>query len=308
MKKTPVPSPDGVPRCFGVEFDSKDLGCRACAVQSRCVPIATQWRARRSLTEQIAQLTTTVAAPREESIQQTYDRLHREILGTRSRRTLTARNEDAFAQVTSHLIAQGHDAATFIAGNMWAMKPWVEKNQDIGFQPVHLQGENAERRYFAYLGKQSRRFRQQRHTGQTSGTLLADIRQKLYLAEFEVGMAYVRAYVDDGAADWQEAIVEAKPCMEWLAVESQGQGRRANGFAELNSQFGALRLRTEKNLVRLQAAAAVAESYEHDLSHRIGARPFEWESFARLLARLFPILDTVSSADLRGVEGVAWHG
>jgi len=268
-----------------------------------------RWGTRRSLPEQIAELEETIAAPRDETIQEIYDRLHREILGTRSRRTRSARNSDSFVAVESYLLAHDIDVATYIAGNMWAMKPWVEKNREIGFQPLHLQGENALRRYYAYQGKQSRRFRQQRHTGQTSGTLLADLRQNLYLAEFEVGLAYVRAYVADGAADWQEAIAEAKPCMEWLAVEAQGQGRRAKLFAELSAQFGSLRLRTEKNLVRMKAACAVAESYEHDLAFRIGARPFTWDSLAQLLARLFPlsILDPASS-DLRGVEGVRWHG
>jgi len=79
-------------------------------------------------------------------------------------------------------------------------------------------------------------------------------------------------------------------------------------FFEMSAQFGSLRLRTEKNLVRLKAACTVAESYQYGLAHRIGARPFTWESLAQLLSRLFPlpILDIVSR-DLRGVGGVRWH-
>lgn len=280
-------------------------------VRVQCAPVAVRWGTRRSLTEQIAELESTIAAPHDETIQEIYDRLHREILGTRSRRTHSARNADSFVAVAASLLAHDIDVETYIAGNMWAMKPWVDKNREIGFQPVHLQGERARRRYYAYKGKQSRRFRQQRHTGQTSGTLLADLRQKLFLAEFGVGLAYVRAYVADGEAEWQEAIVESKPGLEWLAVEAQGEGRRAKLYAEMNARFGSLRLRIEKNLVRLKAACTVAESYQHGLAHRIGARPFTWESLAQLLARLFPLPDLgldIVSRDLRGIEGVSWHG
>ena len=279
-------------------------------MQAQCAPVALQWRGHHSLTEQLAGLEAVIAAPREETLQQIYDRLHREILGTRSRRTLSNRNQDAFARVATLLIARAYDPPTFVAGNMWAMKPWVEKHPEIGFQPTHLQGEKAERRYFAYRGRQARRFRQQRHTGETSGTLLADLRQQLYLGEFDVGLAYVRAYVADGSADWQEAIVEAKPGLDWIAVESQGQGRQARRFAELGTSFGELRLRTEKQIAEFKAACAVAESYEHDLAHRVGAGPrLSWPSFAELIARLYPLpaLDTVSSG-LKGLEGVLWHG
>lgn len=307
MKKTPVPSPDGVPRCFGVEFDSKDLGCKRCVVHVQCEPVAVRWGTRRSLTEQVAVLEATITTTRPETLPEIYDRLHREILGKRSRRTLSSRNADVFDRVAAYLLAHSMDAATYIAGNMWAMKPWVENNPDIGFQPSHLQGDNAMRRYHAYLGKQSRRFRQQRHTGETSGTLLADLRQRLYLGEFDVASAYVQAYVADGSADWDAAITEAKPGLDWLAVESQGEGRRAARYSDLSAQCGAFRLRTEKNLTRLQAACAVAQSYEHDLAHRIGARPFTWESFAQLIAYHYPIpLDTVSE-DLDGVVGSVWH-
>jgi hypothetical protein len=267
-----------------------------------------RWGTRRSLSEQASVLAATISATRDETIREIYDRLHREILGARSRRTLTSRNADAFDRVAAYLLAHDMDAATYIAGNMWAMKPWVEKNRDIGFQPSHLQGDNAMARYYAYLGKQSRRFRQQRHTGETSGTLLADLRQSLYLGEFDVALEYVQGYVADGSADWQEAIKHTQPGLDWLAVEAQGQGRRAKRFNELVSRFGAFRLRTEKNLVRLQAACAIAESYKHDLAQRIGARPFTWESFAQLIARLYPkSLDTVST-DLDGVAGAVWHG
>jgi hypothetical protein len=310
-KKHPVPSPDEVPRCFGVEYDEQDLGCRRCEVVEVCKPRALQWHARLSIAELASGLESTFTAQREETLQQIYDRLHREIFGTRSRRTLSARNQDAFARVTSHLIAQDIDPATFVAGNMWAMKPWVEKNEHIGFQPTHLQGEKADRRYHAYKGHQSRRFRQQRHTGQTSGTLVADLRQNLFLAEFEVGLAYVRAFVADGVDDWQAAIEEAQPNPDWLAVVTEGSGRRAKRYAELSAAVGALRLRGERQLAQLRAACAVAESYEHDLAHRVGARPFSWRGLAELLARLFPVEDEnrdIMSRSESAVDGLVWHG
>lgn len=308
VKKTPVPSPDGVPRCFGVEYDLKDPRCKRCAVQAPCKPVAVRWGTRRSLTEQVAVLVATNSVTRTETLPEIYDRLHREVLGLRSRRTMSVNNADVFDRVAAFLLVHDMDAVTYIAGNMWAMKPWVEKNKHIGFQPTHLQGDNAMRRYHAYLGKQTRRFRQQRHTGQTSGTLLADLRQSLYLGEFDVAMDYVQAYVADGSADWQTSIKNVQPGLDWLAVETQGAGRRAKRFSELSSRFGAFRLRTEKNLVCLQAACAIAESYSHDLAHRIGARPFTWESFAKLIARLYPKIVNTVFTDIDEVEGAVWHG
>jgi len=301
-----------VPRCFGVEYDEKDLGCRRCSVVAQCTPVAVSWRSRLSITELANGLERTLTSPRKtETLQQLYDRLHREIFGTRSRRTMSARNEDAFASIANRLIVLDIDPATYVAGNMWAMKPWVENNEHIGFQPTHLNGERAERRYHAYKGRQTRRFGQQRHTGNTSGTLIADLRQRLFLGEFDVGLAFVRAFVADGAADWQAAIEEAQPNPEWLAVESEGSGRRAKRYAELSAAVGALKLRGEKQLAQLRAACAVAESYEHDLAHRIGARPFSWTSLAELLSRLYPLevvaRDTVSR-DESALGGLLWHG
>ena len=308
--KQPIPSPDGVPTCFGVQFDERDLNCtKRCELHAHCAPRSSAWASRRSLTELYAHRLAQLDAPQEaESLEAIYDRLHRDIFGKRSRRTDTERNEEIFARLFGYFQREDIDPATYVAGNMWAMKPWVEKNQRIGFQPTHLSGEKALRRYFAYRGKQSRRFRQQRHTGDTSGTIHGDIRQALYLGEYDVAEEYVKSYVA-GTDDWDAAIAEARPNDDWLAAETLGKARHRRRYHELCVALGTQRLREEKALVRLKAACDIAEHFEHDLAHRIGVfGAFTWEAFASLLTRLFPIDGASDSLSLAEVTGAVWHG
>jgi len=305
MNKTPVPSPDGVPPCFGVQYDDDDLGCKRCPVVETCAPFAVSWGDRRSLSSALADLDTRLAAPTEQNIEAVYDRLHRDIFGRRSTRKASDANHHLFSVVDAWCLREGVDATTYIAGNMWAMKPWVEKNSGVGFQPNHLSGDKAARRYHAYANRQRRRFSQRRHTGETSGVLTSDIRQNFVLGEYVVGLEYVRTFIADGDADWNAAIEEAQPPADWIALEVETNGKRNH---ELRAIFGTLRLRDEKTRAELRAACDVAEQYEHDLQHSLGlGHMFDWRSFAELLARLYPLNgDTVSP--ISGVSGMEWHG
>jgi hypothetical protein len=302
MKKSPVPSPDGVPPCFGVQHDERDPGCKRCPVVAHCAPIAAGWG--RSLSEALAEVEARLfSTPTNELIEETYDRLYRDIFGRRSRRN-GDRYHDLFGRVVALCGREEIDVATYIAGNMWAMKPWVDKNP-VGFQPSHLSGERALKRYYAYFGRQKRRFRQQHHTGRTSGTLAADIRQNFAIGEYAVGLEYARAFIADGVDDWMAAVNEARPNADWLAIDVGCSGRRNH---ELRVVFGHRRLQEEKIRAELYAACAIAELYEHGLQHRIGlGTAFDWPSFAALLARLFPLPGDIVSPVV-GMTGVEWHG
>jgi hypothetical protein len=277
-------------------------------VRAHCAPRAQRWREKRSLSELLADADARLRHARsDETLQEIYDRLHREIFGTISRRSSSEANEDLFARLFAFLRREEIDLATYVAGNMWAMKPWVESNPRIGFQPNHLSGERALRRYYAYLGRQRRRFRQQRHTGETGGTLTANIRQQIFLGEYAVGLEYVRTYVAEGDASWAAAIEEAQPSADWRAVECGPSGGKR--YHELCTIFGTHRLSAEKQRATLKAACVVAESYEHDLSHRVGVRgAFTWADFAVLIARLYPLDTPSDTLSLAEVQGVAWHG
>lgn len=308
--KQPLPSPDGVPACFGVQFDSRDLHCtKRCELLAQCRVRSNAWRSRVSLTELAAAKRAELEAPVVETLEAIYDRLHRDIFGKRSRRTDTERNSHVFTRLFSYFQSESIDPATYIAGNMWAMKPWVEANARIGFQPTHLSGDKALKRYFAYRGKQSRRFRQQRHTGDTSGTIRGDVRQALYLGEYDVAEEYVRTVISYDRDDWQRAIIEAEPNADWMAAETRGKSKHRRRYHELCASLGTQRLREEKELATLEAACALAEHFEHDLAHRLGVTGlFSWLEFAGLIARLYPITPVGDSVSLTEVAGVSWHG
>lgn len=306
--KYPVPSPDGVPRCFGVQFDAVDETCAGCEVRSQCAPRAKVWHSRESLAEMLARTEALLAQPEQETLQKAYDRLHREIFGSRSKRTASKRNEDIFAALFARLRREEIDFTTYVAGNMWAMKPWVEQNPRIGFQVNHLSGERAMRRYHAYKNRQRRRYRQARHTGQTGGTSASTARQRLYQGEFEVGLEYVRAFIADGVNDWRAAVEAVQPNADWKAA--CGDGSKGRQYHELCLVLGTQRLRAEVERARLRAACDVADHYEYGLSQRVGVNGvFSWRGLAALLARLFPLEARFSDpVSLKQVEGVEWHG
>lgn len=254
----------------------------------------------RSLSERVADLAA-LAPSASESIDVIYTRLFREAFGRKP--FIASRQRTVLERVERDCAANGTDVETHIAGNLWAMSRWVAANPRIGFQPMHLCGENALRRYHAYLGRLARRFRHARHDGSTGETPAANLRRQLFLGEYSVGEEFTARFMQDGCADWDGCVRDADPNRDWLALE---RGKESHYHRACNL-FGAPQLRVEREYARLRAAAAIAETYQHGLADRIGFTHFTWQSFAELVRRVVEPREKSRVTELAEVEGLAWH-
>lgn len=301
-RKHPVPSPDEVPSCFGSRFREADPRCVACHARAECSRHTAAWSEQRSLSEHVADLASSLTSAEPESAEAVYTRLFRETFGKKPFID-HERHRSTIARVAKSCADQGIDLETYIAGNLWAMKRWAEANPRIGFQPTHLSGENALRRYHAYLGRLSRRFRHAKHEATAGESPASFLRRQLFLGEYAVAEHFVAAYVASGEADWKAAVLGADPNQHWLALEERDRSayQRACGL------FGTSQYRREREFARLRAAAALAETYQHGLADRIGFTSFEWADFAKLVRRIVGAPKPTSAPDLAEVPGVAWH-
>lgn len=307
--KHPVPSPDVVPACFAFEHDARSAACRRCEVREQCVPTTERWRREQTLARAVAELEQSLAVADtigQEPIEQTYDRIHREVFGRPSRRRDSERNRAAFSAVLAHCLREDYDVATYIAGGMWAMRPWVDNNPRIGFQPQHLLGEKAERRYHAYRGQQQRRYRRQRiDAAKTSTTGAGELRRQLYLGEFAVAEVYVTSRVAGERHTWEDAQLEVRETIPALWSAAYAPTKHPDQYAKLALAFGAYGVNKELLLARLRAARDIANAYRPGLADQIGFRAFRWEALADLLARMFPVQDR-PNLDLSDVPGAQW--
>lgn len=304
MAKTPVPAPDSVPACFGDRFIEPDARCRACAVRLLCAKRTTALSRHRSLAERLADATP--SPDREESFATTYARVYRETFGRPWRPWQPKKADAIFDRVSELCRAHGIDAETYIAGNMWALRQWVTANPRIGFQPMHLSGDKAWRRYHAYVRQLARRLRHARHNALSGRTEAARIRDALYVGELMVAEEFVSRFVSQTTCSWAAAIEYAEPNATWRSMQPYlVSGGRDDEFHRVKTVFGSNFLR-EQEYATMRAAVYLAESYQTGLSTRIGFTRFDWTSFARLVARLQRVAPVETDVDLVGVKGVAW--
>lgn len=301
--KHPIASPDELPSCFGDRYAATDTRCRRCPARDECARHTAAWSRTPSLSEHIAQLAKSrhageAGAP--ETPEALYVRLCREATG-QTPRLVTDRQRAVFTAVVKSCAEQGIDLATYIAGNIWALRRWLATHTRIGFQPTLLSGENALRRYHAYLGHLSRHFKRARHGANVGETPAATFRRQLFLGEFAFGEAFVAQFLAFGEATVASAIEEADPNEKWLGLETQ----RKSAYHAACVLFGAKGLKLERECARLNAAAAVAETYQHGLADRIGFTEFTWLGLARLIKRLVPTR-TRERVELSDVEGAVW--
>lgn len=195
------------------------------------------------------------------------------------------------------------DLETYIAGNIWALKAWALANPRIGFQPSHLSGENALRRYHAYLGNISRRLRHARHEGTHGHTTAGAIRRDLFLGELDVGEEFVAEFLRSKSTDLDAAIKAAQPNATWREVTTG----KAPGYHVACSALGTGALAKEREFARLRAAYSIAERYRPGLADSISFTRFSWESFARLIRRLVAVPKARADFDFEDVPGVAWR-
>lgn len=251
----------------------------------------------------MARLGREIGRPEGEPVEVVYARLYREHFGRAPRFSDPVRMKPAFEKLQALCADGAIDPETYIAGNMWALQRWVKANPRIGFQPSHLSGENALRRYHAYLGNISRRLRHARHEGTHGHTNAGALRCDLFLGELDVGEEFVATYLLDRSKDLAAAVKRALPNSTWREV----QAGRAPGYHRACSAFGTKQLAVEREFARLRAAYSIAERYRPGLSDRIGFTRFTWVSFARLIHRLVGGPKPRESFDFDDVPGVAWH-
>lgn len=256
----------------------------------------------RSLAERLA-----AAAPKPddpESFAATYARIYRETFGRPWRPHKRA--EVIFDRCVEVCRANGIEPETYIAGNMWAMRAWAEANPRIGFQPTHLSGDKAWRRYHAYVGHLSRSLQHARHHALSGRTDAARARSALYAGELSVAEEFVSRFVSGKPCPWSEAIEHGDPNVTWRSVQPYlAGGGRDDEFHRVRTLFGHSLLR-EQEYATLRVAVYLAESYRTGLSARIGFTRFDWTSFARLIVRLQHTAPAKPVADLVGVKGVTW--
>jgi len=258
---------------------------------------------RQSLSERVAQLSLELGRQEGEPIEVIYSRLYREHFGRVARLSEDARMKAVFEKVRALCADGAIDPETYIAGNMWALGPWAKANPRIGFQPNHLCGENALRRYHAYLGRISRRFRNAKHTANHAHTNAGALRTALLLGEMDVGEEFVAQYRMTRSTDLDKAIDRADPNPFWRQVHA----RTSPGYHVACSAFGTGAVVRELTFAQLRAAAAIADQYQHGLADRIGFREFTWTEFAKLIRRVIGPVAPRKSFDLEGVPGVLWH-
>jgi len=303
MLKTPAPAPDSVPVCFGDRFLEPDPRCRACGVRAVCAKRTAALNRHRSLAERLAE-----AAPkpdRPESFALTYARVYRETFGRPWRESRGA--ERVFDRCVEVCRAHGIDHETYIAGNMWALQPWVKNNPRIGFQPTHLSGEKAWRRYHAYVRHLERRLRHAKHGVLTGRTDAARVRDALYVGELSVAEEYVSRFVSGSKCPWSEAIESADPNVTWRSAQPYlTGGGRTDEFHRISALFGRNELVHELEYATLRAAVYLAETYQTGLSTRVGFMRFDWTSFARLVRRITRVKPESEALDLASVKGVTW--
>jgi hypothetical protein len=186
---------------------------------------------------------------------------------------------------------------------MWALKRWALANPRIGFQPSHLSGENALRRYHAYLGNISRRLRHARHEGTHGHTTAGAIRRDLFLGELDVGEEFVAEHLRTKSLDFDAAIEAAQPNATWRDV----QAGKAPGYHRACSALGTGALANEREFARLRAAHSIAERYQFGLADSIGFTRFTWPAFARLMRELVGSNKPRNDFDFDNVPGVAWR-
>ena len=301
-RKFPSPS-SCAPACFGDRYLASDPTCRTCPAREPCADSTAAFAETHSLTERLAEFQLALTDERPESFTSTYARVYRETFGRPCR--MSRRHAALFDRCVELCQKNAIDPATYIAGNMWAMRKWVESNPRIGFQPTHLSGENAWRRYHAYTRHLDRTLRHAKHNPLAGRTDAAKARLAVFVGELRVAEEFVAHFLSRNGAAWPDAIAEADPNVTWRSAQSYSTGGGSDDeFHRLSRLFGS-KLARECEFATLRAAAYLAESYQRGLADRIGYSQFDWHSFARLVRRLVNVKPARVS-ELADVEGVTW--
>lgn len=234
-------------------------------------------------------------------IERIYDREYVLQFGRRSPRKDTPKNAQTFTRLVYLFASEGIDPATYIAANMRAMRPFLERSS-FGFQPNMLSGERARGRYNAFLRHANRRYKRGLADVAQVDTDVASLRRALVDGETDVGDLFVRARWSGTPLTWEEAVQDAEPNDDWLALYAEA----GTTFRRWSAMLGAKGLARERRLAQLQAAVAVADSFESEFSTRVGVTEFSWEALADLIARTFEWTPR-PTYDLAGIPGGLWR-
>lgn len=193
--------------------------------------------------------------------------------------------EDNGLDLTMYLAAQLHDFPRY-AGRM----------ARYGFKPWALLGERARGRYNAYVRRSDRLFRHARED--VLRGVERDLRDALYVGEYDVGFSFVAARVTGSPVSWDKAISLEDPPLSWRAAQDDAS-------VSLDPQVRATRrawsegpvmkvLPRVRRYATLAAARAVCNHYRIGTADRLGlAGTFSWQGLADVLAERFGSVATV---------------
>lgn len=303
MPRLPALDREHLPACFAISFAPKKALCRRCPVSARCRPLAREWSHQRSLTELCCSAEEATQAPSHDvaSIERIYDHEYLTHFGRRSRRKSTPKNDLIFSRLVYLCASEDIDPATYIGANMRAMRAFVEASP-YGFQPNMLSGDRARGRYNAFVRHANRRYHRALSDVAHVDTALGKLRRDLVFGETEVGELFVRSAWAGRPIEWWQAIERADPSSVWLDFESQ----RGGVWTDWVGRVGAPRAQQEKQLARLRAAVAVANTFESDFADHVGVTDFSWTALAEMVARTFPA-PRREKLNLGGVPGAMWR-
>lgn len=302
-RKFPCPAPDHVPECFGDHHRESDPRCRACNAQVACASSTAAFAKVHSLAERVVEFQAALTDAQPESFGTAYARVYRDTFGRPWRRN--DRHAALFDRLAALCRKHAIDPATYIAGNMWAMQAWVKAFPHIGFQPTHLSGDKAWRRYHAYVRHLDRSLRHARHDPLAGRTAAAKARLALYVGEMSVAEEFVARFLAGEGSDWSTSVTATEPNETWRSVQPYLAGGSDDEFHRLSNLFGS-GLAREREFATLRSAAYLAELYQSGLASRVGFSTFDWSSFARLVERVVHVKPRSTAPALADVEGVSW--
>jgi hypothetical protein len=217
-----------------------------------------------------------------------YDGLYQLHFGKKAHRRDTARNRALFTKLEKSLDEKSLDAEVYITANMIRLKEWV-KTARYGFQPNMLLGDKAVGRYNAYIRATNRRYSRATADAANHRTDLGKLRGNLFRSEKSVATLFVASAQVGEPCEWVAAAEKAETCLAWTLLQI-GQAKGGEPYYAMLTKFGSAALAREKQIATFGAAAALAESYQPGLSHRVACHDgdFSWGAFAKLIGRLYP--------------------
>ncbi|KKM20128.1 hypothetical protein LCGC14_1648670 [marine sediment metagenome] len=295
-----------LPTCYPVSYRAGALRCRDCTLRKACFDAAARWATRPSLSEALADVEKN-ASVRGQNIVEVYRRLYEKHFDRRITIPATVRNTSIFKQVVKLCEEEHVDLRTWITAQMHGMKMWLESEEAnprrIGFMVNMLVGANARKRYNTYIRWATKRYGQAIESSFDSFTVEGQFRAGITGEDERLGAYICGLTIAGEKADLNEVIKEVAPTLDWyalfraipLSVKSCEDRAALARASVLVHQHGEEFLKETKVLVRLRAAAAVAERYIHGL-------PVLARLCARSLARA-----RAQTSNLEDVPGILWR-